>query len=63
MRKWIRMKANMALGAYEIFESQGVIPDPEWPTLPFNEILRIAFRDRYVGGLDHAVIKRLRGHA
>jgi hypothetical protein len=63
MRKWIRMKANMTLGAYEIFESQGVIPDPEWPTLPFHELLRIGFRDRYVGSLDHAVIKRLRGHA
>jgi len=62
MRKWVRMKANMTLGAYEIFEAQGVIPDPEWPTLPFNELLRIAFRDRYVGSLDHAVIKRLRGH-
>src|SRR5262249_25220633 len=62
MRKWIRLKANMTLGAYEIFESQGVIPDPEWPTLPFNELLRIGFRDRYVGSLDHAVIKRLRGH-
>jgi hypothetical protein len=62
MKKWIRMKANMALGAYEIYQSQGVIPDPEWPELPFNELLRIAFRDRYVGTLDHAVIKRLRGH-
>jgi hypothetical protein len=62
MRKWIRMKANMQLGAYEIFESQGIIPEPEWPTLPFNELLRIAFRDRYVGSLDHAVVKRLRGH-
>jgi uncharacterized protein YbdZ (MbtH family) len=63
MQKWIRMKANMTLGAYEIFESQGVIPDPEWPTLSFNELLRIGFRDRIVNSLDHAVIKRLRGHA
>jgi hypothetical protein len=62
MKKWVRMKANMTLGAYEIFESQGVIPEPEWPTLPFNELLRIGFRDRYVGSLDHAVIKRLRGY-
>jgi hypothetical protein len=46
MQKWVRLKANMTLGAYEIFESQGVIPDPEWPTLPFNELLRIGFRDR-----------------
>jgi hypothetical protein len=62
MRKWVRLKANMQLGAYEMFESQGTIPDPEWPTLSFNELLRIAFRDRYISSLDHAVIKRLRGH-
>jgi hypothetical protein len=62
MQKWVRVKPNMALGAYEIFESQGVIPDPEWPTLGFNELLRIGFRDRYVGSLDHPLIKRLRGH-
>jgi hypothetical protein len=62
MQKWIRMKANMPLGAYEIFESQGVIPDPVWPTLTFNELLKIGFRDRYVSTLDHAVIKRLRGN-
>jgi hypothetical protein len=63
MKKWVRVKANMSLGAYEIHESQGVIPEPEWPTLPFNELLRIGFRDRYIDTLDHAVIKRLRGHA
>jgi hypothetical protein len=62
MKKWVRVKPNMALGAYEIFESQGVIPDPEWPQLPFNELLRIGFRDRYVGSFDHPLIKRLRGH-
>ena len=62
MKKWVRVKPNMALGAYEIFESQGVIPEPEWPTVGFNELLRIGFRDRYVGGLDHPLIKRLRGH-
>jgi hypothetical protein len=63
MKKWVRVKPNMALGAYEIFESQGVIPDPEWPQLPFNELLRIGFRHRYVGSFDHPLIKRLRGHA
>jgi hypothetical protein len=62
MKKWVRVKPNMALGAYEIFESQGVIPEPEWPTVGFNELLRIGFRDRYVGSLDHPLIKRLRGH-
>lgn len=61
MRRWIRVKANMSLGAYEMFEATGTIPDPKWPELPFQELLRIAFKDRYVGNLDHAVIKRLRG--
>ncbi len=61
MRRWVRIKANMALGAYEIFEAASTIADPEWPGLPFQELLRIAFRDRLVDRLDHAVIKRLRG--
>jgi hypothetical protein len=61
MRKWIRVKANMSLGAYEIFEAASTIPDPEWPDQPFQELLRIAFRDRLVDSLDHPVIKRLRG--
>jgi hypothetical protein len=61
MQQWVRVKANMSLGAYEIFKSQGIIPDPEWPTLSFNELLRIAFRDRLVNSFDHPVIGRLRG--
>jgi hypothetical protein len=60
-KRWIRVKANMALGAYEMFEAAGTIPEPEWPTLPLRELLKIGFRDRLVDCLDHPVIKRLRG--
>jgi hypothetical protein len=61
MDKWVRITANMALGAYEIFEAIGDLPDPAWPELPFPEILRIAFRDRIVDSFDHPVVQRLRG--
>jgi hypothetical protein len=61
MRKWIRVKANMSLGAYEMFEAASTIPDPEWPEQPFQELLRIGFRDRLIDSLDHPLIKRLRG--
>jgi hypothetical protein len=61
MKRWVRVKANMGLGAYEIFEAASTIPDPEWPDLPLQELLRIAFKGRLVDRLDHAVIKRLRG--
>jgi hypothetical protein len=63
MHRWLRIKANMSLGAYEMFEASSAIPDPEWPDLPFQELLRIAFRDRLVDRLDHPVVKRLRGLA
>jgi hypothetical protein len=61
MRRWLRIKANMSLGAYEMFEAASTIPDPEWPELSLQELLRIGFRDRLVDRLDHAVVKRLRG--
>jgi hypothetical protein len=63
MTRWVRMKSNMSLGAYEIFEAASTIPDPAWPGLTFQELIRIAFRVHMVGSLDHPVIKRLRGLA
>jgi hypothetical protein len=62
MTKWVRVVANMSLGAYEIFEASGVIPDPEPIEHSFKDLLRIGFRaDRFVGRLDHDVLKLLRG--
>jgi hypothetical protein len=61
MKRWVRVKANMSLGAYEIWEAEASIPDPEWPELPFQELVRIGFKDKLITGFDHPVIKRLRG--
>jgi hypothetical protein len=62
MQTWIRVVANMDLGAYEILEAPGNLPDPEWPAdHSFDDLLRIGFRERIIDGFDHAVLKRLRG--
>jgi hypothetical protein len=61
MKRWLRLTANMSLGAYEVFEATGDLPEPEWPDLPFPEILKIAFRDRIVDRADHPLVQRLRG--
>jgi hypothetical protein len=61
MTNWVRVKANMSLGAYEMFVAQSVKTEPDWPELTFHELLRIAFRDRLVDRLDHPVVNRLRG--
>jgi len=62
-RTWVRLKANMNLGAYEIYQATGKIPEPEWPEHTFQDLLRIAFRDRIIDSFDHPVLKRLRGES
>jgi len=63
MQKWSRVVANLSLGGYELFEATGQLPEPEWPDLPFRELLRIAFKDRLITTPDHPVLRRLRGEA
>lgn len=58
---WIRMTSNMALGAYEVFEALGDLPEPEWPDMGFAEILKVAFKDRFVDDIGHPAVQRLRG--
>jgi hypothetical protein len=61
MKKWVRVTASMSLGAYEIFEASGELPEPVWPDFSFQEILKVAFRDRFVDRADHPLIQRLLG--
>jgi hypothetical protein len=61
MSHWIKVNANMGLGAYEWSEAESSIPEPNWPELSFTDSLRIAFKDKFVGTLDHAILKRIRG--
>jgi len=59
--QWVRVVANMSLGAYEVFEATGNLPEPEWPDIGFKELLEIAFKDKFIQSLDHPVIRSLRG--
>jgi hypothetical protein len=59
--KWCRVVANMHLGAYEVFEAGGELAAPAWPEVSFTELLRIAFKGRFVDSLDHPVLRKLRG--
>jgi hypothetical protein len=63
MRRWIRLVANMSLGAYEVYVAQGRLPEPEWPDLTFSDMLKVAFRDRLIDQFDHPVVQRLHGLA
>src|SRR5262245_14272634 len=45
---WVRVMANMALGGYEAWQATGQLAEPEWPQAPFRDLLRVAFRDRFI---------------
>jgi hypothetical protein len=61
MKRWVRIAANMQLGAYEVSEAAANIPEPEWPEQSLQGLLKTAFRDRLVDRADHPVVLQLRG--
>lgn len=63
MKEWVRIRANMSIGAYEVHRLMVSIPEPEWPNLTFEQILRIAFRDRIIDSTDHPLVRQLQGLA
>jgi len=58
---WVRIAANMTIRTNDVFEAIGKLGEPEWPTTPFTELLRIAFKDRIISDLNHPILRRLRG--
>ena len=59
--KWIRISSNMHLGNYEVYEAEGTLPDPEWPSCTMDELVRIAFRGKITDSLEHPVVQSLLG--
>jgi hypothetical protein len=59
---WCRMVADMGNGHYTHFEPAADLPEPTWPDgLDFRQILKIAFRDKFIDNADHAILRALRG--
>jgi hypothetical protein len=59
--RWLRVTSNMSLGAYEVAVASGLAAEPSWPDLTFQEIIKIAFRDKMISDWSHPVLQRLRG--
>lgn len=57
--QWVRVTPHSA--GYDVFTTTAELPEPEWPEQNFEDLLRIAFRGRYITDPDHAVLRRLRG--
>ena len=62
VRSWVRVQADMSAGSYAVFEATGNLPDPEWPELSFQEMLRLAFKSRFVDSMHHPFVQDLLGN-
>jgi hypothetical protein len=65
MKRSVRIKSNMSLGAYETDVADNPVPenDPVWPDLSFQELLRIGFQKngRLITDHEHPLVRQLRG--
>jgi hypothetical protein len=58
---WVKIIGNRAIGAYDIIRARGDLGDPQWPEQTFESLIKIAFRDKLIDSMDHAVIRDLNG--
>jgi hypothetical protein len=59
--KWVRVTAGN--GRYEAWEAPPGVPDPVWPEIAFEEVLRIAFpQPRVITDLSHPLVRKLMGY-
>lgn len=60
-KSWIRISANMSAGCYDVHEAIGSLKDPEWPTMPLEEMLNLAFKGKVIDSMEHPIIQKLKG--
>lgn len=60
-KHWVRVVANLGAGGYDLYQATGDIPEPKWPELSLHDILKIAFKDKFINSTDHPVVQKLRG--
>ena len=59
--KWIRITANQHIGGYDVYEAEGLLPEPEWPEYDIDTLAEVAFRGKIIESLDHPVVQSLLG--
>ena len=60
-KQWVSVRADMSLGAYQIFLAKAELPEPEWPEHTFSELVRLGFKGLIVDKPDHPLIQQLTG--
>ena len=59
--QWIRMYADKQVGMYQVVMETAHSPEPIWLDLTFDQMLQLAFGDRYIANEDSPRYKELTG--
>lgn len=60
--QWLKVVSDVPAGQYVPHVSFNELPDPDWSNVPaMNELLRLAFKSRFIDSESHPVLRRLRG--
>jgi hypothetical protein len=61
MTRWVRIESNRTGGAYQPYVAQADLEPPAWPEQSFDELVKLAFKDKIITDENHPVLCRLRG--
>ena len=59
--KWTRRFWVPETKSHKVMTAEGFTENPVWPKEGFEELLKIAFGERFIQDINHSVIKKLRG--
>ena len=59
--RWVRPITNMAADMYDVRLAPEDLPDPDWPAINLNDLIRIGFKERVIDRLGHPILRRLWG--
>jgi hypothetical protein len=58
--RWVRITWNEVTRQHDVATCDSAV-EPEWPDLPFRELLKLGFKNYVIDTPDHPVLRRLRG--
>jgi hypothetical protein len=58
---WVKIIGNKSIGAYDVIVARGDLGDPQWPDHSFKDFIGLAFNDKLIDSMDHAVVKEIDG--
>jgi hypothetical protein len=56
-KHWVKIIGNRSIGAYDVVLAKGELGDPQRPDHGFKELIGVAFRDKLIDSMEHAVVK------